>query len=188
MPYQQHPGAGMSMSVVAHTVTEPQAFYETMRRKAREISPDVPVRFTTMELRLSENLAAPRFRTLLLGVFAGLAVCLAIAGVYGVMAYVVSQRSSEIGLRMALGASPGSVLRLVLRQGLALAGVGLTIGLIAAAVASNLLTKMLFAVKPGDPLIYATVAALLAMVTVAASYIPAYRATKVDPLSALRQE
>jgi predicted permease len=188
MPYQQHPRAGMAMSVVVRTAGEPSAFFETMRRKAREVSPDVPVRFTTMETRLAENMAAPRFRTLLLGIFAGLAVCLAMAGVYGVMAYVVSQRANEIGLRMALGASPANVMGLVLRQGLTLAAAGLAIGLVGAVAATRLLSNLLFNVKPGDPLTYAGVAVLLGAVAVAASYIPARRATKVDPLTALRQE
>jgi predicted permease len=188
MPYQQHPGASMSMSVVARTTSDPSAFFETIRRKAREISPDVPVKFTTMELRLSQNLAAPRFRTLLLGIFAGLAICLAMAGVYGVMAYVVGQRANEIGLRMALGASPGNVMGVVLRQGLKLAAIGLVLGLAGAWAASNLLSKMLFEVKPGDPLTYAGVTVLLGAVALAASYFPARRATKVDPLTALRQD
>src|SRR5262249_17330946 len=154
----------------------------------REISPDVPVKFTTLEVSLWENVAAPRFRTLLFGIFAGLAVGLAMAGVYGVMAYVVGQRSNEIGLRMALGASPSSVIWMVLRQGLTLAGAGLAIGLVGAAAATRLLTQMLFQVKPGDPLTYGAVIALLAIVAMAASYIPARRAAKVDPLAALRQD
>jgi predicted permease len=188
MPYQQHPGRATSLSVVVRTAADPTSLFETMRRKARATSPDVPVKFTTLETLLAENVAAPRFRTLLLGIFAGLAVCLAMAGVYGVMAYVVGQRSNEIGLRMALGASPGKVMGLVLGQGLALAGIGLAIGLAGAVVATRLLTKMLFEVKPGDPMTYAGVVVLLAVVALAASYIPARRATKVDPLVALRQE
>jgi putative ABC transport system permease protein len=148
----------------------------------------VPVKFTTLETVLAENVAAPRFRTLLLGIFAGLAVCLAMAGVYGVMSYVVGQRANEIGLRMALGASTAKVLVLVLRQGLGLAAIGLAIGLAGAVAASRLLSKMLFEVKPGDPMTYAGVIVLLGAVALAASYIPARRATKVDPLIALRQE
>src|SRR5207247_1434033 len=136
------------------------AVMEAMRQKVRDLSSEVPVRFTTMEASLSRNVAAPRFRTLLVGIFAGLAVCLAMAGVYGVMAYVVGQRSGEIGLRMALGATTGHVLRLVLKQGLMLAVIGLTIGLAGAAAATRLLTSMLFAVKPSDPMTYAAVAAL----------------------------
>src|SRR5256886_9931962 len=110
-----------------------------------------------MEASLAENVAAPRFRTLLLGIFAGLAVCLAMAGIYGVMAYVVGQRSSEIGLRMALGASSGDILRLVLGQSLTLAGIGLALGFPGAIAATRLLASMLFEVKPTDPLTYASV-------------------------------
>src|SRR5215472_7572124 len=100
------------------------------------------MKFTTMETMISDNVATPRFRTILFGVFAGLAVCLAMAGVYGVMAYAVGQRSSEIGLRMALGASSRSVLGLILGQGLVLASLGLALGLAAAAATARLLTTM----------------------------------------------
>ena len=188
MPNEQHPRTATDLSVLVRTAAKPGALTETLRRKVRALSPDVPVKFNTMEASLAENTAAPRFRTLLLGIFAGLAVILAMAGVYGVMAYTVGQRSGEIGLRMALGADTGDVLRLVLRQGLALAAIGLVIGLAGAFAASRLLTSMLFEVKPNDPLTYAGVAVLLGLVTVAASYIPARRAAKVDPLVALRQE
>jgi ABC-type antimicrobial peptide transport system permease subunit len=110
------------------------------------------------------------------------------AGVYGVMAYLVSQRSNEIGLRMALGARPGDISRLVLREGMLLAAAGLVLGLAGAMAATRLLTSVLFEVKPGDPATYVSVALLLAIVALAASYIPAHRASKVDPLVALRQE
>lgn len=188
MAYQQHPGPAASMSLLVRTAVDPAAMFETVRKKSLAVSPDVPVKFTTLETMLAENVAAPRFRTLLLGIFAGLAVCLAMAGVYGVMAFVVGQRANEIGLRMALGASQAKVMTLVLRQGLTLAGIGLAIGLGGAIAATRLLSKMLFEVKAGDPLTYAGVIILLALVALAATYIPARRATKVDPLIALRQE
>jgi putative ABC transport system permease protein len=188
MPYEQHPRAATALRIVVRTGTEPGALSEAMRRKARERSADVPVKFTSMQAALSENIAPARFRTLLLGVFAGIAVCLAMAGVYGVMAYTVSQRSSEIGLRMALGASPGDVARMVLRQGLALASIGVLLGLAGAIAATRLLTSMLFEVQPTDPITYAGVAIVLGVVSLAASYLPARRAAKVDPLVALRQE
>jgi len=188
MTYQQHPFNGATLSVVARTVGDPNTLAETLRRLARERAPDVPMKFTTMEAMLSENVAAPRFRTLLFAVFAGLAVCLAMAGVYGVMAYAVGQRSNEIGLRIALGASTGSVLRLIIGQGLVLAGLGLALGLAAAVAGTRLLTSMLFQVKPNDPLVYLAVASLLGIVALVASYVPARRASRIDPLTAIRQE
>jgi len=174
--------------VLARTGGDPMALAETLRRIVRERNPNVPVKFSTMEQNLAENVAAPRFRTLLLGIFAGLAVLLAMAGIYGVMAYVVGQRRNEIGLRMALGASQANVLGLVLRHGMIYVVVGVAVGLMGAVAATRLLTSMLFEVKPTDPATYAAVAAVLAAVALAASYIPARRAAKVDPLTALRQE
>jgi putative ABC transport system permease protein len=188
MTYRQHVFNGNTLSIVARTVGDPNTLIAALRRLAQETSPDVPMKFTTMDATLSENVAAPRFRTLLFGIFAGLAVCLAMAGVYGVMAFAVSQRSNEIGLRMALGASAGSVLRLILRQALICASLGLALGLAAAFAGTRLLTSMLFQVQPNDPWVYLAVAVLLGLVTLVASYVPARRAAKIDPLTALRQE
>jgi predicted permease len=186
--YQQHPASSTNLNVVVHTTVAPEALSESIRQKARALSADVPVKFTTMEASLGENVAAARFRTLLLGVFAALAVCLAMAGVYGVMSYVVGQRSNEIALRMALGASPGDVSRLVLRQALLLASVGIVIGLACSAAVTRLLQSMLFEVKASDPLTYTVVIAALAGVALAASHVPARRAASVDPMVALRFE
>jgi putative ABC transport system permease protein len=186
MPYEQHPRG--SFELLARTAGDPFAVAESLRRLVQERNPNVPVKFSTMEQNLAENVAAPRFRTMLLGIFAGLAVLLAMAGIYGVMAYVVGQRRNEIGLRMALGASQGNVLGLVLRQGLIYVVAGVAVGLAGAVAATRLLTSMLFEVKPTDPATYGAVAALLAVVALAASYIPARRAAKVDPLTALRQD
>jgi putative ABC transport system permease protein len=186
MPYLQHPKS--EMHLMARTAGDPLRLADTLRRLVQTRSPDTPVKFTTMEGRLAENVAQPRFRTLLLTAFAALAVLLAMAGVYGVMTCVVGQRAGEIGLRMALGASQGNVLKLVLRQGLVLTCVGVAIGLAGAVAATRLLGSMLFAVKATDPLTYAGVAALLVLVALGASYIPARRAARVDPVVALRQE
>jgi predicted permease len=185
MPFEQHPRSDFQL--LARTAADPLALSETLRRMVRDRNPNVPVKFSTLEENLAENVATPRFRTLLLGIFAGLAVLLAMAGIYGVMACVVGQRSNEIGLRMALGASQGSVLRLVLRQGLTYVVLGLVLGLAGAVAATRLLTSMLFEVKPTDPLTFAAVAVLLVAVALAASYVPARRASQLDPLVTLRQ-
>jgi putative ABC transport system permease protein len=176
------------MRLLVKTASDPGQLADTLRRKSHDLSPDVPVKFTSMQEMLSESVSAPRFRTLLFSIFAGLAVCLAMAGVYGVMSYVVGQRANEIGLRMALGASPKNVLSLVMRQGLTLAAIGLVLGLAASIAATRLLTTMLFEVRPHDPLTYVAVAVVLGIVAVAATYFPARKALKVDPLIALRQE
>jgi ABC-type antimicrobial peptide transport system permease subunit len=186
--YTQHAYNGSTLNIVARTPGDPAALAETLRRIAHHRAPDVPVKFTTMESDASENVAAPRFRTMLLGVFAGLALSLALAGVYGVMAYAVSQRSNEIGLRIALGASTGSVLRLVLGEGLALVALGLALGLAAAGVSTRLVKTMLFHIQPNDPGIYLAVTVFLGVVALLASYAPARRASKIDPLTAIRQE
>jgi predicted permease len=188
MSYAQHGFNGLTLSIVARTTGDPAAFSETLRRLARERSADVPMKFTTLQAMLSDHEAAPRFRALLLAVFASLALCLAMAGVYGVMTYFVAQRTGEIGVRIALGASKGAVLRLVLGRGLALAGVGLMVGLASAVAGTRLLTSLLFQVRPTDPEVYVAVAVLLGAVMLAACYIPARRAARIDPLTAIRQE
>ncbi len=188
MNYEQHPRPSTDLSVLVRTSTASGALVEPLRRKVREHSAEVPVKFTTMDASLAENVATPRFRTLLLGIFAALAVCLAMAGVYGVTAYVVSQRANEVGLRMALGAQSGDVLKMILAHGMKLAAIGIALGLAGSIATSHLLSTMLFEVKPTDPLTYAAVAVLLGLVALGASYIPARRATHVDPLISLRQE
>jgi putative ABC transport system permease protein len=188
MPYTQHAYNNRTLNVVVRTAGDPTALAATVRRVAAEVSPEVPVSLTTMDATMSKRVEEPRFRTLLFGVFAALAVCLAMAGVYGVMAFGVQQRSKEIGLRMALGASRGIVLRLILKQGLVLAVVGLVVGLAAAVAATRLLTRMLFEVRPLDIEVYVGVVVLLGVVTLLAGYLPARRAAALDPMTVLKTD
>jgi putative ABC transport system permease protein len=188
MPYEQHPLPSTSLIVVARTPLDPGSLEETLRRTLRDISPEVPSRFSTMQAELSESVAAPRFRALLIVVFALLALALAMAGIYGVMAYSVAERTREIGIRIALGAQPGGVLHLVLGQGMRLVAAGLVVGLGGAFVTTRLLTSMLFEVKPFDPVTFAGACGALFAVALVANYIPARRATHVDPMVALRHE
>lgn len=188
MPYQQHRYNGASLSLVVRTAGDPTALTETVRRLARARAPEVPVHITTMEAALSANVAEPRFRTWLFGVFAALSVCLVVAGVYSVLSYAVGQRSSEIGLRKALGASTRSVICEVISHGLTLTAVGLALGLVGAMAGTRLLTTVLFQVTPHDPMVYLSVILLLGTVTMVASVVPAWRAANTDPLVALRQE
>ena len=188
MPYRQHTYNVNTLSVVIRTVGDPLALAGSVRRVATALSPDVPVSFTTMDAMVSEGVRDPRFRALVVGLFAGLAVCLAMAGVYGVMAYAVQQRSMEIGLRMVLGADRLSVLRLILGQGFLLATAGVVLGLAAAAAATRVLEAVLFQVRPIDAQVYLGVIGLVAMVTLLASYFPAWRATVVNPVQVLKAE
>jgi putative ABC transport system permease protein len=188
MPYEQHPETATGLSIVVRTSAAAGALWGPIQQMVRARSAEVPVKFTSMPDLLAENTAAPRFRTLLLGIFAAIAVCLAMAGVYGVVAYTVGQRASEIGLRVALGARSSDILRLILQQGIVLTGIGLAAGLAAAVAATRLVSSMLFEVKASDPATYAGVAALIGIVSLAASYIPARRAAQVDPAVALRRD
>jgi putative ABC transport system permease protein len=147
-----------------------------------------PFNVRTLSDEVGGLVAAPRFSATLLGLFAAIAVVLAAVGVYGVMTYAAGQRTREIGVRIALGATRAAVLRLMLRDGLLVVGAGLVAGLAAAIVLSRALTGLLYDVSPADPLALASVAAVLASIGMAAAYIPARRATRISPLEALRDE
>src|SRR5687767_14215779 len=168
---------------------DPMSLVPAIRKEVQAIDPEQPIAtLRTMEEWVSRATATPRYRTALLGLFAGLAMILAATGIYGVMSYSVAQRTHEIGVRMALGARHRDVLRLVVSQGMLLVVVGLGIGLVAAFGLTRLMASLLFGVTAKDPLTFAAVAGLLAVVAFIACYIPARRATKVDPLTALRYE
>jgi putative ABC transport system permease protein len=175
--------------LVVKTGVEPASLAAAVRKAVWELDKDQPVSdVRTMEEVLSASIARQRFSTLLLGVFAALALALAAVGIYGVMSYAVAQRTREIGIRMALGAQAGSVLRLMLRQGLKLASAGVVLGLAGALLLTRLMSSMLFGVSATDPLTLATISLVLVGVTLLASYVPARRAARVDPLIALRYE
>jgi ABC-type antimicrobial peptide transport system permease subunit len=160
-----------------------------VRALAREVAPEAPVyRVFTMAGLAARSMAQLSFTMLTLALAAGLALVLGAVGLYGTLSYVVSQRTREIGVRMALGASAPLVRGMVVRQGLVLAGVGVVIGLIAAGALSNLMSSLLFGVSAIDPITYGSVSVAMVVVALAASWIPARRAAGVDPSRALRQE
>jgi predicted permease len=188
MPYLQHFYNGATLSLVVRTENDPMQLAETIRRTARELAPGVPLRFTTLDALTAQNVAQPRFRALLIGAFGAVALVLAIVGVFGVMAYSVSQRTAEIGLRIALGATSSQILRLLSGRAIVMVGMGLAFGFVGSALTTRFLASLLFAVEPSDPLTYVAVAAILASASLIALYVPAFRATRVDPLVALRCE
>jgi len=172
MPFEQHPVTATSLAIVARTVGDPMVTANAFREIIRTLNGSVPVRASTMNDALSISVATPRFRTLLIGVFAALALVLAIAGVYGVMAYAVSRRTAEIGVRMAMGAASGDILRLVMGQGLRLAAAGIAVGCGLAWGLAQLLRGMLFAVTPADPVVFLAVPAALIVTAAAAQVQP----------------
>jgi ABC-type antimicrobial peptide transport system permease subunit len=175
-------------TVVMRSSADPGAITTAARAVLRAVAPDVPPRFRTFAQIYAASLGARQFNLTLVAVFAATALLLAVAGIYGVMAYSVTQRRREIGVRVALGASPSQVFRIILGQGLFTTAVGVTVGVIAAVALTRTLEALLFDVKPTDPLTFAAVVALLVGVATLACYVPARRATHADPMDALRQE
>jgi len=187
LPVGQLP-EGATRFVVRSTLP-PAALAGAMRAAVWSVNRNLPVYdIRTLEQYIGIALGHPRLNTLLLGLFAGLAVVLSAVGLYGLVSYTVGQRTHEFGIRMALGAARGDLLRTVLRQGLSLALIGIGLGLVGSLALTRFLSSELYGVKPTDPLTLVAVSAVSAGIALAASYIPARRAAKVDPMVALRYE
>jgi putative ABC transport system permease protein len=177
------------MTLALRTSVEPLSLVSAVRKQVSDLDKNLPVyAVQTMDDVLSAEVASQRFNAGALAGFAGLAVLLAGVGIYGVMAYAISQRTREMGVRIALGAETGNVLRMILGQGLRLAVIGVGLGLAASFGLTRLMSGLLFGVKPTDPETFVLVTAALLIVALAACWIPAWRATRVDPVIALRYE
>jgi ABC-type antimicrobial peptide transport system permease subunit len=191
MPFRLNPYLfpPTDVTLVIRTTNSEMALGPAIRETVASLDPSLPVAgIRAMQTYVADSVAPRRFNLILLGAFALLALVLASAGLYGVMSYLVSQRTPEIGIRIALGATRGDVLRLVIGRGLGLAGIGVAIGLAASLAGMRVMSGLLFGVEPRDPLVFAVVPLVLISVAALASFIPARRASRVDPLVALRMD
>ncbi len=187
VPFAQDPAA--QLHIVIRAAANPQNLVTALKEIVSSIDKDETLSdFQTLDAIRDASIAQPRFSTQLLGTFAALALILAAVGLYGLMAYSVTQRINEIGIRVALGATRSNILALILKRGSLLAVYGIVVGLVASLALSRLLSSFLFGVRATDPLIFLAVATILAAIALLASYIPAHRATKVDPNTCLRHE
>jgi putative ABC transport system permease protein len=187
MTYAQIPVTGQDL--VIRTSSNPESLLNAVRAEIRSLDKDVPLgRITTLEERMSQAVGEPRFRTLLLAAFAGIALVLAALGIYGVLSYSISLRIHEFGVRMSLGASRRDVLRMVIGEGMLLTLIGAAIGVVGSLALTRVMSGMLFQVTPHDPLTFTAVSGLMLIVSFFACFIPAWRATRVDPMIALRHE
>jgi ABC-type antimicrobial peptide transport system permease subunit len=188
-PYAQGSEGTTNMFLTVLTDGEPLAVAGAIREQVRQVDRDQPVAsIQTMDARLAASVSQPRVQMNVFGMFAGLAMVLAAIGLYGVMAYSVSQRTREIGIRIALGARGREVLGLVLRHGVTLVTLGVAIGLAGSLLLTRVLRTLLFGVSPTDPVVFVSIIGVLSATAGLATYLPARRATKVDPLIALRDE
>jgi ABC-type antimicrobial peptide transport system permease subunit len=186
--YFQRPAATSEFSIIVSGRGDIAGLTGAMRREARALNPEMPTKFETVQEIVSSSFDNRRFSMVILGVFAGAALILAMVGLYGVMAYITSQRTHEIGIRMALGAQRFDMLRMVFRQSFTLVLAGLGIGILASTGLTRLVATMLYGVGATDIVTYGGVVGLLVVAAALASYVPARRAMKVDPMVALRYE
>ena len=177
------------MYLLARSTGDPSSLVGSIRDAIHDVDKDQPIyRVMTMEQVVSNSVAQKRFSMVLLLIFAGVALLLAAVGIYGVMSYSVTQRTHELGIRMALGAQSGDVLKMVVRQGMGITLIGVAIGLAGAFAATKVMSSLLFGVGTHDPITFIAIPLILAGVALVACFIPALRATKVDPMIALRYE
>jgi putative ABC transport system permease protein len=189
LPEKVMPLVANGVAVVVRTNGDPAAIMGQLRAAIRDLDPrEVIYNVQTMEDLWSSSMAARTFSMILLAIFAGLALVMACVGIYGVISYLVSQRTREIGVRMALGARPRDILQLVLSHGTRMTTLGASVGIIASLGLTRLMASQLFGVRSYDPLTFASVVVLLMIVGIAASWIPAKRAMRLDPIVALRHE
>jgi len=188
MPMAQHPYFANQIHIVLRTEVKPLTLLNTVQRQIAQVNPAIATRYTTMDAMLDQSIAVQRFRAALISSFAGVGLLLAMLGVYGTMAYSVAQRTFEIGIRMAFGAERGIILRSVLQHATKLACIGIAAGLVLSLILARLVTGMLVGVSPIDPLSLAAAALLLLLTALAAAFAPGWRATRVNPMVALRAE
>jgi ABC-type antimicrobial peptide transport system permease subunit len=187
-PLEQHPYHANELQVIVRTTGAPGALTEAVRSVAHQLNPAMAMKFTTLDDMVAESVSAPRFRSFVAGTFGGLALLLAMAGIYGVMSFMVSQRTAELGLRMALGAMGSDVVRLVLRKAGVLAAAGLVLGTTLSLASSRLMGSLLFGLTATDTSTYLIAFAGVGLIAGLAATGPAWRASRIDPMVALRED